>query len=137
MDREAVISLNDYLTASDKYPERALNVAPELIANAERLLSVVNEFLAELGVENCRVSSGYRPAAVNAKIPNAAKKSLHMTCLAIDIQDLNGELDKLVQAGPELLIKYSLWLEHPDNTVGWCHLDLGIRLDRPVRVFRP
>ena len=132
-----MISLQDYLTASDKYPERALNVAPELIANAERLLSVVNEFLAELGVSNCKVSSGYRPAAVNAKVPGAARKSLHMTCLAIDIQDLNGELDKLVQAHPELLIKYSLWLEHPDNTVGWCHLDLGTRSDRPVRVFRP
>lgn len=131
-----MISLHDYLTASGKYLDRAENVPAGLIANAEKLLTVVNAFLKELGITSCKVSSGYRPEAVNAKVPGAAKKSLHTQCLAIDIQD-DGSLDKLIQENHELLKKYSLWLEHPDSTPNWTHLDLGTRSDRSIRIFRP
>jgi hypothetical protein len=94
--------------------------------------------LAELNWKGeIKISSGFRPSNVNAQIKNAAKKSLHMTGLAVDIED-NGELAKTIMSKPELLAKYKLWLEYPDFTNGWCHLDLSVsRADRAVRVFNP
>jgi uncharacterized protein YcbK (DUF882 family) len=136
-----MIKLNDYITSSGKYPDRANSdeLTDEVRANATGLLDLVNQFLEELKVdtENLSVSSGFRPAAVNAAISNSAKKSLHMTGLAIDISDPDNSLDKLIQENPELLEKYGLWLEHPDSTPRWTHLDKGNRSSRKVRIFHP
>lgn len=139
-----MISLSDYLTASGEYPEREKSpeLTPELVSNANKLLKAVNSVLAELEVKFGKVSSGFRPAAVNASIGNAAKKSLHMQCLAIDLLDDKGQsLGKKLAANPELLRKYSLFLEDLESTKGknsnWSHLDLGTRADRPSRIFKP
>lgn len=48
-----------------------------------------------------------------------------MSGLALDIEDPDNELDKLIASKPELLDKYGLWLEHPDSTPKWTHLDKG------------
>lgn len=135
-----MITLNDYVTSSGKYKERedSEDLTDEVKSNANKLISVVNDFLAELGWEGpVYVSSGFRPAAVNASIKNAAKRSLHMSGLAIDISDPSGELDEKITKNPELLDKYGLWLEHPDATPGWSHLDLGTRSARAIRIFLP
>jgi hypothetical protein len=130
------ITLQDWITSSNKYPERANS--PELTSDvkirAGELLSKVNQLLQEIEV-NAIVSSGFRPSAVNKNIPNAATKSLHMTGGAIDLLDPNGEIYSKIT--PELLRKYSLWLEHRDHTKGWVHLDQGNRKAREVRIFRP
>lgn len=135
-----MIALKDWVTASGKYPERekSEDLTDEVKKNAEAFLAVLNDFLEELtpGVEY-KVSSGFRPASVNSKIPNAAKKSLHMTGLAIDLEDPENELDKLIESKPELLDKYGLWLEHPDSTPKWTHLDKGTRTQRKIRIFHP
>ncbi len=135
-----MITLKDWVTASGKYPERekSEDLTDEVKKNAEAFLAVLNDFLEELtpGVEY-KVSSGFRPSSVNSKIPNAAKKSLHMTGLAIDLEDPDDELDKLIQSKPELLDKYGLWLEHPDSTPKWTHLDKGTRTQRKIRIFHP
>lgn len=135
-----MITLNDWVTSSGKYPERAKSedLTDEVKVNATSFLAVLNNFLQELTPDvDYSVSSGFRPSSVNSKIPNAAKKSLHMTGLAIDLVDADGELDKLIQSKPELLDKYGLWLEHPDKTIGWCHIDKGIRTQRKIRIFHP
>ena len=60
---------------------------PEYETNAKKLLLKLNSFLNELGIEDCEVSSGWRPASVNGKITNAAKKSGHMIGIACDLRD--------------------------------------------------
>ena len=47
--------------------------------NLRKLLQAVNKLRAAYG-KPMIVSSGYRPAAINATIPGAAKKSNHMAC---------------------------------------------------------
>lgn len=139
------ITLKDLLTSSGKYPARETHkeVTEELKANGKKLLSLVNALLKELGLE-ATVSSGFRPSEVNAAVPNAAKKSLHMTCWAIDLNDPKGELDKAIAARDDLKKKYGLWQEasgeskdFPDKTPGWCHLDMKDRGSRKVNTFNP
>jgi hypothetical protein len=115
-----------------KYPNDYTN---EILENAKALLEKVNSLLIDLGVVTVVVSSGWRPATVNAAV-GGAKRSLHMQGRAVDLRDSTGELDKLIESKPELLKKHGLWLEDPSATKGWCHLDCGNRTDRPSRVFK-
>lgn len=133
-------TLNDYITSSGKYPERAnsADLTEEVKSSANVLLSTVDQFLTELGyTETLKISSGFRPAAVNAATAGAAKRSLHQSGRAIDIEDPDGKLDEAIKARPELLDKYGLWLEDPSFTPGWAHLDMGTRSARPIRIFIP
>lgn len=141
-----MIDLREYLTASSSYPEREKHkeLTQEYLDNAARLLKAVNACLAECGIDTskCRVSSGFRPSSVNAQIANAAKKSLHTRCLAIDILDDDKQsIANTLKSKPNVLRKYELWLENPDFTKGkvttWVHIDLGTRTDRPSRMFNP
>lgn len=134
------ITLSDLLTSSGKYPDResSQHLTEEMKKDGKELIGRVNGLLRDLGINKVRVSSGYRTPEVNAGIPNAARKSLHMSCKAVDLLDPKGEIDKAVQGHPELLVKHGLWLEHPDHTTGWCHLDMSTtRWDRPIRIFNP
>lgn len=134
-----MIVLQDLLTSSGKYPERAKSdeLTPPMLFDAKKLLIRVNKLLEELGIKRVTVSSGFRPSSVNNKIANAAKKSLHMTCNAIDILDVDGSLKKLIAAKPELLKKHSLWMEHELDAPTWLHLDQSkTRKDREIRIFR-
>ena len=138
MEKE-IIDLEKYITASGKYKDRLLSseLTKEVKDNAVMLLNRVNQLLKELGIDVADVSSGFRPSSVNAKIKGAAKKSLHMLGKAIDISDPKHELYKKVEANPKLLTKYGLWLEHKDDTPGWCHFDMSsLRTDREIRIFR-
>lgn len=139
-----MLDINNYLTASGSYPDRASSkeLTPELLTNAKALIMAVNNLLKDLNISSVRVSSGFRPSAVNGQIANAAKKSLHQQCLAVDILDSKDQtIAKLIESKPELLKKHGLWMEHKDSTKGqytnWVHLDLGKRVDRPVRIFKP
>ncbi len=141
-----MIDLKEYLTASSNYPDREKHkeLTQEYLDNAARLLKAVNACLAECGIDTTklRVSSGFRPSAVNAQIANAAKKSLHTTCRAIDIlDDSKQSIAGILKGKPDVLKKYELWLENPDFTKGkntnWVHLDLGVRTDRKSRMFNP
>jgi len=131
-----LITLDQYSMGRDKlYPDEWTQ---DVQNNAIRLLKIVNAFLNELGIKEAIVSSGFRPAAINGKITNAAKKSYHMIGLAVDIKDNdNQDLANLIASNPDLLRKYNLWLESPAATKGWAHIDLGSRMDRPSRVFNP
>jgi len=135
-----MLTLDDLITSSGKYLDRANSdeLTDEVKANGEALLKKVNALLEELEITDVKVSSGFRPSAVNATIKNAAKKSLHQICRAIDLEDADGKIDEAIKNKPEVLTKFSLWLEHPDDTKGWSHLDdSDTRKDRPVRIFKP
>lgn len=108
--------------------------------NLSRLLSALNSVRAAYG-KPMHVTSGYRPAVVNAAI-GGAKKSLHMECLACDFKDSDGKLTEWLNGHQDLLAQLGLWQEHPSATKGWAHLDLGGRaaVPRPgclSRQFKP
>lgn len=134
-----MINLEDYISASGKYPERlnSEELTKAIKDNAVVLLNKVNQLLQELSITNVKVSSGFRPAAVNAKVKGAAKKSLHMSGRAVDIYDPEHTLIRKILANPDILKKYDLWMEDPSCTPTWCHLDNSTRTERPLRVFKP
>ncbi len=133
--RKAAFSLKlaDFYMGRDKYYSAELT--PELRANARDIVRRANRLLRRAGI-NAAVSSGWRPATVNAKVPGASKRSHHICCMAIDLEDSNGRLDAWCMAHLDTLEELGLWLEHPDATPGWCHLQT-----RPPRsgnrVFTP
>jgi uncharacterized protein YcbK (DUF882 family) len=101
-------------------------------ANLTALLKAVNVLRKAYG-KPMHVTSGYRPAAINAKV-GGAKRSAHLTCEAVDFADSEGKLKDWCMANLDLLIKAGLYMEHPDATPGWCHVQT-----RPTknRVFKP
>ena len=107
----------------------------EMQDNLQKLLVAVNLFQQHYG-KPMIVSSGYRPAAINAKVKGAAKKSNHMVCLAVDFKDIDGSLDKFCTDNLNILEACGLWLEHPDSTPGWCHLQAKAPKSGN-RVFKP
>ena len=110
---------------------------PEYRANARGLLEKVNALLAELGINNERMTSGYRPPSVNRKY-SRARLSHHTTGHAVDIADPKGlrPLAKALLRDTSLLERHGLYLESPDYTRGWVHLqDIAPASKR--RVFIP
>lgn len=112
-------------------------LTPEIIQNVHILLPKVNALLADLGITDVQVSSGWRPPELNAVTPGASKKSLHMIGKAVDIYDPQHVLYDRIFADYNLLLDNGLWMEDKDSTPTWCHLDCGIRTARPVRIFKP
>jgi len=99
-----------------KYP-----ITQDMEANLHKLLLAVNKLGAAYW-PNLEVSSGYRPPEINASVAGAAKKSKHQVCLAVDFKDPDGTVDKFCMDNLELLEEAGLWLESPDHTPGWCHV---------------
>ena len=128
-----MITREEILMGRDKqYP-----LTPELEANLTKLIGAVNKFRAAYG-KPLTVSSGYRPGAFNSAA-GGAKASNHMICLAVDFKDADGAIDAFaVECDKKGLLKaWGLWLEHPDSTPGWCHLDIKLRGDRSSNIFKP
>lgn len=100
--------------------------------NLQHLLENLNKFRNIYG-KPMTVTSGYRPGKYN-NAAGGAKGSAHLSCEACDFHDPDGSLDAYCQANQQVLGACGLWLEHPDSTPGWCHLDIRARHNR---VFRP
>jgi len=105
------------------------DMSPEIVRAATHLLRKVNQLIAVSGlalephpVTRNPISSGWRPPAVNARVPNAAPRSKHMTGDAVDLYDPEGELDEWCMEHLDVLAELGLWMEHPSATKGWCHL---------------
>lgn len=112
-----MISVQEYLMGR----EVAAPLTPELQANLNKLMIALNKLRFFYG-KPMTVSSGYRPPAINANVPGAAKKSAHMTCEACDFRDPDGELDAWCLANLDKLEECGLYLESPEHTKGWAHL---------------
>ena len=121
------------ITLHDFYMGRDLTYGKELTEqiakNAEDTVFKVNRLLGQFyaanpGAKERTVSSGWRPAAINANTKGAAKKSNHMVGNACDLHDEDGRLDMwcMSPAGQKAMADICLWLEHPSATPGWCHV---------------
>ena len=119
--RIPALKLADYYMGRDRQFHNELT--PELRANARETVRRVNQLLKRAGLAR-KVASGWRPASINAAVPGAAKNSKHITCLAIDLADRDGALDAWCMAHLDVLEEIGLWLEHPDATPEWCHLQM-------------
>ena len=143
------ITSDDYFTGPGKvrrdlaYPD---DMSAEIRNNAAELVSKVNLLLFSMAQDGVPLKvdpttgslshSGWRPPAVNAATKGAAKKSNHMVGLADDLFDPDGALDAWCLTNLHVLEEIGLWLEHPDATPGWCHVQ--IRPPRSgSRVFQP
>lgn len=139
-----MVSLEDYLHSSGKYPDRQGNA--EVVINATQLLSRVNALLAKLG-RTAKVSSGYRTwtshcatyDAINAKRTAEGKSKLyvptgsgHLNGKAVDLEDADGTLDAAIT--DELLAEFDLYREDPAKTSNWTHLDTIVRKSRTFKV---
>lgn len=123
-----MITVKEYLMGRDSIQPLDTNKA----INMADLLSRVNWLFSKLNVVP-RVSSGYRPESIN-KAVGGAKLSTHTVCMGIDVYDNKKELAKALKSNLELLEEAGLWLENPDHTNGWVHLDIK---QRKNRVFNP
>jgi len=127
-----VISIQDYWMGRDR--EFPMAMGPDLEKNAALMVELANKLLViahSAGINiptNPRtgsvVSSGWRPASVNAATPNAAPNSKHMTGQAIDLYDPDGDLDEwlLTADGQKVMADLGLWQEHPSATKSWAHV---------------
>lgn len=93
--------------------------------NLHKLLTILDQ-LRELYGKSLQISSGYRPAAINAAV-GGAKKSNHIMCLAVDfVDDKNRTLAKWCVANLKILEDLNLWMEDPRHTKSdngnWVHL---------------
>jgi hypothetical protein len=130
----SILTLSDYFMGRDLTHGSELHAA--LQANACVIVTSVNELLRMIGVLDVRVNSGWRPHSINAAIPNASARSRHLTCEAIDLGDADGMIDAWCLRNLDRLEALGLWLEHPDATPGWCHVQtVPPRSGR--RVFMP
>lgn len=123
------------ITVDDYLMNRKSGLTFELLENAIDTVEKVNKLLDAFGSQR-NVTSGYRPASVNAAIPNAAKKSNHMLCKACDLEDVDGKLDKWCMDNLHVLTEIGLWLEHPSATKTWCHIQT-VPPNSGKRVFYP
>jgi len=126
-----VITLHDYWLGRDI--THSLQLGTDLRRNAARTVDAANAMLvlakaAGVTLEQSPrtgtiVTSGWRPADINAATPGAAMRSLHMTCEAIDLYDPDGDLDEWLLASADTVLRdLALWLEHPAATKGWAHV---------------
>jgi len=141
-----VITVADYFMG--RRETHGLALSPEIERNAARTVEITNKLLAQAqtyGVvvkanpaTGSQVSSGWRPPAINASTKGASPTSHHMTGRAVDLYDPDGELDEWLMSGIGMaaMEELGLWLEHPDATPGWCHLQI-VPPGSGRRVFRP
>ena len=118
-----LISPYDVLTSSGRYPDRLLykECTQEVRRNAEILAGRTSALIADF-LKHC-VSSGFRHSEANDMV-GGSKKSNHMKGAALDIYSLAHWLKKdWIENGEDsLLVKHDLYLEDPDYTSSWCHL---------------
>lgn len=125
------ITRNEVLMGRDKqYP-----LTPEMEQNLAKLLQALNLFRQMYG-KPMIVTSGYRPAAINATVAGAAKKSNHQMCLACDFADPDKKLAKYCNDNLYILEQCGLYLESTDYTKNWVHLQV-VPPKSGKRVFIP
>ena len=126
------ITLENYLMGRDSVYFH--DFTPEIKANAEKTVLLVNALLAVLETEGIPleahpntlsiVSSGWRPPQINNQVKGAAVRSKHMTGEACDLYDPDGLIDSYLLEHPEPLIALGLYVEHPSCTKNWSHVQV-------------
>jgi len=134
MSMASFITLADFFMGRDASHPSELST--ELRNNARVMIERANGLLQLAGIAEGRVNSGWRPRSINAALANASPHSRHLSCQAVDLRDADGALDTWCLRNLHALEVLGLWLEHPDATPGWCHVQtVPPRSGR--RVFMP
>jgi len=113
------ITMQDYLMGRDALAP----LTDEMKQNAQITVDKVNQLLDKFGSRR-GVNSGYRPAAVNQHVKNAAPNSKHLTCQACDLEDSDGKLRDWIIANLAVPKEIGLWMEDFRWTPGWCHVQI-------------
>lgn len=93
-------------------------LTPEQTANMNTLIPAVNDLLEAFG-EKRAVNSGYRSPEANAAA-GGKKKSNHLICAAIDLEDRDAALYNFCRKNEGLMEKLGLYAE--ERMGGWLHL---------------
>lgn len=111
-------TLKELLNAgSHKWKESEIDLVTK--RNLEDLILKVNA----LGYQPPMLASScLRSLADQKSINPSAMGSSHLYGCAVDISDPKGELKKWCLAHESKLVECGLWMEHPDYTKTWCHL---------------
>lgn len=124
------------LTSDSKHPEREKSdecTTAVRIAAAD-LAERVSKLVDKLGITP-RITSGFRTSAAN-KAAGGSRNSAHCEGKAVDLADPQGTLAAAITSDISILATCDLYMEHPDYTKGWVHLDSRGPLSRR-RVFVP
>lgn len=119
-----MITLEEYWMGRDKTHSGELTygiraAADELVAKVNTLL----QYAAADGVPINGVASGWRPAGINDITSNAAKHSKHLTGHGVDLRDIPSRaFARWCLRNQDLLIEIGLWMEDPQWTNTWVHL---------------
>lgn len=119
-----MITWDDYMKGRDiQYPEECTD---EVKANAQKTIDAVNNFFEVTHLTYHGVRSGWRPLEINMATPGANKTdSKHLKALACDLEDEDGAIrDKCVENNNKVLKELKLYMEHPETTPTWCHLQI-------------
>ena len=120
-----MITLEMYLMGRDKThdcPEEVKRNAAELIEKVNRLLAHMAPLINRFPKLVIAVSSGWRPAQINAATKGAAPKSHHLTGNALDITDHVSILKDWCMANLDKLEECGLYMESPEHSPTWLHL---------------
>ncbi|MFZ4602227.1 MAG: D-Ala-D-Ala carboxypeptidase family metallohydrolase [Caulobacterales bacterium] len=125
------ISLEDYFgphlaTSGAELTDAHKSNARELVTRVNALLKLMEAdgvTLDRIG-EPTGINSGWRPIAHNAKVPGAAPGSHHIRAAAIDLSDTSEAIDGWCLRNLHHLERLGLWLEAPQATRRWCHLQI-------------
>jgi hypothetical protein len=114
----------------------------ELRMNAGITISLANDLLELFHAANPKAAgrdatSGWRPPSVNQKV-GGSKKSLHMSCQAVDIEDRDRAFSKwlMTPAGQKALVQLNLYIEDPAATPTWVHVQI-VPPKSGKRVYKP
>lgn len=103
------------------------------LRNLEDLRRKVNA----LGYEPpMRATSCLRSIKDQQRINPSAMGSSHLYGCAVDIADPKGELAHWLITTKDTLVKYGLWMENPEKTKGWVHLQ-SYAPKSMSRIFNP
>lgn len=125
-----MITLTEFLMGRDK--EFPLTIEQAL--NAAKTLAGINYLRGRYG-RPLSCSSGYRPGRFN-KLANGASSSSHLSCEAIDCQDKEPQVWRVIEGESYLITHFANWcldnldelrkaglfLEDPRWTKNWTHL---------------
>lgn len=129
------ITVEDYFTGPAR-TRRDVKFASDMTEairdNAKVTVERVNELLAYMAADGVPLiadnstgslsHSGWRPPAINQATKGAAVFSKHLTGQACDLYDPNNYLDEWCMNNLDELGRIGLWLESPNSTPGWCHV---------------
>lgn len=127
-EAEAVVNLVPDISLSEYYMGRDKLYAEELSdahrSSAAKMVAAANAVLEAFGSKR-RVTSGWRPASINAATKGAAPHSKHVLCQAIDLEDNNRELMNWCLNNPDVLERIGVWVEDPRDTSTWVHFQIA------------